>query len=159
MPEHICFNNLNFIYEAFKDHWGHIDEPFEEGYKRWLHYATKSEDYDPTLWFMAMDGEEIAGVVRSRSRSDEDPDMGWVSVLGVRRPWRGRGIGLALLQHAFGEFVLRDKRRAGLGVDASNLTGATSLYEKAGMHVRRQYDTYELELRPGIEMRLETSER
>jgi hypothetical protein len=31
----------------------------------------------------------------------------------------------------------------GLGVDAASLTGATRLYEKAGMHVTRRYDTYE----------------
>ena len=156
-PNHDAERFFRAFDEAFKDHWGNIDEPFEEGYKRWLHFATKSEVYDPTLWFMAMKGDEVTGVVRSRSRSDEDPDMGWVSVLGVRRSWRGRGIGLALLQYAFGEFFLRDKRRAGLGVDASNLTGATRLYKMAGMHVRRQYDTYELELRPGVEMRTETT--
>jgi hypothetical protein len=39
----------------------------------------------------------------------------------------------------------------GLGVDSENLTGATRLYEKAGMHVERQNDTYEIELRPGLE--------
>jgi mycothiol synthase len=145
------------VYETFKDHWGYVDEPFEEGYKRWTHLATNHEDYDPTLWFMAMDGGEIAGVARSRRRSDEDPEMGWISVLGVLRPWRGRGIGLALLQHTFGEFFIRGKRRAGLGVDAQSLTGATRLYEKAGMHIQRQYDTYELELRPDVELRTEAS--
>jgi mycothiol synthase len=34
-------------------------------------------------------------------------------------------------------------------VDASSLTGATRLYEKAGMRVLRQFDNYEKELRPG----------
>jgi len=145
------------VHEAFKDHWGYVDEPLEEGYKRWLHFAANHEDYDPTLWFMAMDGDEIAGVARSRRRSDEDPEMGWISALGVLRPWRGHGIGLALLQHTFGEFFIRGKRRAGLGVDAQSLTGATRLYEKAGMHIQRQYDTYELELRPGVELRTEAT--
>jgi mycothiol synthase len=145
------------VHETFKDHWGYVDEPFEEGYKRWLHFITNHENYDPTLWFMAMNGDEIIGVARSRPRSDEDPDMGWISVLGVLRPWRDRGIGLALLQHTFGEFFTRGKRRVGLGVDADSLTGATRVYEKAGMHIQRQYDTYELELRPGIELRTEAT--
>ena len=83
--------------------------------------------------------------------------MGWVSILCVRRPWRGKGLGLALLQHTFNELHHWGKRRAGLGVDAQNLTGAIRLYEKAGMRVQRQYDTYELELRPGVELRTETS--
>jgi ribosomal protein S18 acetylase RimI-like enzyme len=76
--------------------------------------------------------------------------------LGVRRPWRKRGLGLALLNHAFGEFYLRGKRKAGLGVDAENLTGALKLYEKAGMHVHKQFDMFEKELRPGLEISTQT---
>jgi mycothiol synthase len=38
------------------------------------------------------------------------------------------------------------------GVNSQNLTGATRLYERAGMHVARQYITYEKELRAGIEL-------
>jgi hypothetical protein len=41
--------------------------------------------------------------------------------------------------------------RIGLGVDADSLTGATRLYEKAGMRVERRYELWEKELRPGIE--------
>jgi len=40
----------------------------------------------------------------------------------------------------------------GLGVDAQSLTGATRLYEKAGIRVERQYDVYEKELRPGKDL-------
>jgi hypothetical protein len=40
----------------------------------------------------------------------------------------------------------------GLGVDADSLTGATRLYEKAGMHVVRELATYEKELRAGEEL-------
>jgi ribosomal protein S18 acetylase RimI-like enzyme len=60
---------------------------------------------------------------------------------------------LALLHTAFNEFQQRGKQRVGLGVDASSLTNATRLYEKAGMHVIRQYDAYLFELRPGEELR------
>jgi hypothetical protein len=56
---------------------------------------------------------------------------------------------MAMLQHAFGEFYRRGKQRVGLGVDATSLTNATQLYERAGMHVARQYDTYSFEIRPG----------
>jgi mycothiol synthase len=144
--------------EAFKDHWGFVDEPFEEGFKRWFHYATKRTDFDPKLWVMAMDDEEIAGVLRSRHEFEEDPEMGWISSLSVRRPWRGRGLGLALLQHAFLDLAKRGKARVGLGVDAGNLTGATRLYEKAGMQVDRTYATYEFELRPGKDISTQNHE-
>jgi ribosomal protein S18 acetylase RimI-like enzyme len=79
-----------------------------------------------------------------------------VRSLGVRRPWRKRGIGLALLRHSFNEFYRRGKRKVGLGVDAQNLTGALRLYENAGMHVDQAFDFYEKELRPGTEISLQS---
>ncbi len=76
--------------------------------------------------------------------------MGWVNLLGVRRPWRRRGVALALLQHSFREFYARDRRKVGLGVDAQSLTGATRLYEKAGMRSdpSRQFVLYERSCAP-----------
>src|SRR5215468_1533170 len=71
---------------------------------------------------------------------------GVVGALGVRKPWRRRGIAQALLHHAFGEFYRRGKRRVALGVDAENPTGATRLYERAGMHVAFEAVTYGKEL-------------
>ena len=62
------------------------------------------------------------------------------------------GLGLALLHHAFGEFYRRGTYKVGLGVDSQNLTGATRLYERAGMHIARQYIGYEKELRTGVEL-------
>ena len=59
---------------------------------------------------------------------------------------------LALLHHSFGELYRRGKRKVGLEVDAQSLTGATRLYEKAGMRVDRQYDVYEKELRSGRDL-------
>jgi len=76
----------------------------------------------------------------------------------VLRPWRRRGLALALLHHTFGEFYRRGKRRVGLGVDADSLTGALRLYEKAGMHPIRQYASFEKELRPGVELSTQTLE-
>lgn len=143
---------IQTIRDAFKDHWGFVEQPFEQEYEQWLHFIRHDEMFDTKLWFMAMDGDEIAGISLCRSESDEDPDMGWVNVLGVRRPWRRQGLGLALLQHSFKELQLRGKVRVGLGVDASSLTGATGLYEKAGMRQIRQFDTYEKELRAGRDL-------
>jgi mycothiol synthase len=140
------------VYDSFRDHWGYVEQPFEEFYERWKRYITEDKDYDPQLYFIALDGEEIAGVSLCSPKLHEDPDMGWVGTLGVRRPWRKRGLGLALLQHSFIEFHRRGKLRAGLGVDASSLTGATRLYERAGMQVFRKYNTFRRELRPGIDL-------
>lgn len=135
--------------EAFEDHWGFVPQPEDHVVKQFREWTENQPDFDPSLWFLAMDGEEIAGIcLCTRSRA-EYPEAGWVNVLGVRRPWRKQGLGLALLHHAFGVFLNEGKKGVGLGVDSSNLTGATRLYEKAGMSVVKQSDAYEKEIRPG----------
>jgi mycothiol synthase len=111
--------------QAFAEHWEHEPEPFEE----WWTRQQRRANFDPSLWFLIRDGDEIAGVARCELR----PPEGWVGALGVRSPWRGRGYGRALLLHSFREFRRRGMTRAGLGVDAANATGATFLYESVGM--------------------------
>jgi len=143
---------LQAVRDSFQDHWGYVEQPFEEEFARWLYFIENDPDYDPALWLLAMDGDAIAGISLCDLKSNEDPAMGWVATLGVCRPWRRQGLGLALLQQSFRELYLRGQRRVGLAVDAASLTGATRLYEKAGMHVARRYDTYEKELRPGHEL-------
>ncbi|HLX39833.1 MAG TPA: GNAT family N-acetyltransferase [Ktedonobacteraceae bacterium] len=130
--------------EAFRDHWGYLPDTFEH----WEYWTVKREGFDPSLWFLAVEGNEIAGIALCRFENMD----GWVDTLAVRRPWRKLGVGLALLRQAFGEFYKRGTRTVGLGVDAQNLTGATRLYIRAGMHVALQHDTYQKELRPGVEL-------
>lgn len=142
--------------DAFRDHFGFVEEPFETGLARFKHFMTEHEGFDPSLWFIAWDRDEVAGICLCRPHSYDDPDLGYVSTLGVRRPWRKRGLGLAFLHQAFGEFYRRGKRKAGLGVDAENLTGALHLYEKAGMRVHMQFDLFEKELRPGREISVQS---
>jgi mycothiol synthase len=130
--------------EAFRDHWGSHDSSFEE----WSHRKFGKRDFDPTLWVIAWDGNEIAGFSQNRFRMG----IGWVSTLGVRRPWRKKGLGLALLQYSFGEFYKRGMKTIGLSVDASNSTGATRLYQRAGMHIVSEFVTYDKELRAGRDL-------
>jgi len=130
--------------EAFSDHWGHTPGTYE----KWQLHMTNHEDFDPSLWHIAWDGDQIAGYSLCRYRMG----IGWVGTLGVRRAWRKRGLGEALLLHSFGEFHKRGKDVIGLGVDAANPTGATRLYQKAGMKVAAEYVIYEKELRAGREM-------
>jgi mycothiol synthase len=105
--------------------------------------------FDPSLWFLAVERDEVAGVCLCRPEEDGDPNLGWVSVLGVRPGWRRRGLGLALLQQSFAEFARRGRRGVGLGVDAENTTGAVRLYRRAGMRIVRRSDIYEKELASG----------
>jgi len=114
-------------------------------YDEWRHWSFR-DPFDADLWFLAEDGDELAGILLARSERAGDETLGWVSVLGVRRPWRRRGLGRALLLHSFDALRARGKPRAGLGVDASNPTGAVQLYEAAGMRVVRRSDHWEREL-------------
>jgi len=130
--------------EAFQDHWGHMPGSFEQ----WKHWHFNAS-FDPSLWFLAFEGDALAG--GSLCRYDADLELGWVGQLAVLRPWRRKGLGMALLLHAFGELYRRGIYTIGLGVDSQNLTGAARLYERAGMHIALQHDTYQKELRAGIE--------
>ncbi|HID50510.1 MAG TPA: GNAT family N-acetyltransferase [Anaerolineae bacterium] len=142
--------------DAFKDHWGYVEQPEEHELRQWHEWVNNDPVFDASLWFLAMDGNEIAGVSLCRIKSSHDPEMGWVNALGVRRPYRRQGLALALLHHSFGELYARGKRKVGLGVDAQSLTGATRLYEKAGMYIYREYQDFEKELRAGRDLSLQT---
>ena len=162
IPNSITIRPINFENEftdaiialqvGFADHWGHVDTPFEEYLADWQHYISNDKDFDPSLWYLALDGEDIAGVCRCNPKTVEDSNKGWISQLCVLKPWRRQGLGIALLQTAFNEFYQRGNKRVELAVDASSITNATRLYEKVGMHITRQFDTYELELRPGKDL-------
>jgi ribosomal protein S18 acetylase RimI-like enzyme len=114
---------------GFAEHWN--SRPFE---RSWLDGA------DRTLLLVAVEDATVVGAVKA---IEERFDMGWVNMLSVHPAARRRGHGLALLQAAFAELYRRGVRTVGLGVDAANPTGATRLYERAGMRVAWQAATYE----------------
>jgi mycothiol synthase len=125
--------------ESFADHWDFRPIPLE----RWRSFNSTDPRFDPTLWWLVEDGDELAAVCLNHWHFSGDPAFGWVGTLGVRRPWRRRGLGLALLRHSFADFAGRGATRVGLGADAENTTGAVRLYERAGMRPVRRHDTYE----------------
>jgi ribosomal protein S18 acetylase RimI-like enzyme len=126
--------------EAYADMWDFDSAPFSV----WKHHLIDANpDFDPALWFLALDGEEVVGMTLCDARTSEDAEMGWVKSVGVRRNWRRRGIAAALLRHAFAEFYRRGTRKVALTVDAESLTGALRLYERAGMRVVRRQEIYE----------------
>ena len=135
--------------DSFQDHFGFSGQTLEDTETYIRHLIAKDPDYDPELWFVAMDGEEMVGFSICAGKTTEDPLMGYVNVLGVVRGTRKRGLGMALLTHSFADLHQRGCERVGLSVDASNLTGATRLYEKAGMDVRERFDLYQKILRDG----------
>jgi mycothiol synthase len=144
---------LRAVDDAFQDHWGYVDRSGDpERINRFRYSIENDKDFDPALWYLAMDGDEIAGMSLCNPKFGTDRETGFVETLGVLRPWRRQGLVLALLHYTFAEFKQRDYKQVGLGVDTQNLSGATRLYEKAGMQVAKELAVYEKELRPGDEM-------
>jgi mycothiol synthase len=147
LPEGISIRSFRLgaedraVYEAFEeaqaDEWGHERLSFD----KWRYYFIDVEEkFDPEAWFLAVDGETIVGYALCRWERAGEPDRSTVRYLAVRKPWRKRGIALALLHAAFGGMYRHGKRGAGLGVDATSYTGADRLYVRAGMH--RAFETW-----------------
>ncbi|MEO8395466.1 MAG: GNAT family N-acetyltransferase [Chloroflexota bacterium] len=131
--------------ESFADHWGFEPHSYED----WAHYNLNPDELDPPMWQVAWDqaSDQIAGICLNRFQNETV----WVVTLGVRRPWRKRGLGLALLKSSFALFQTRGYQNAELGVDAASLTNAVALYERAGMHVHKRWMTYHKLLRGTVE--------
>lgn len=131
--------------ESFADHWGHVTLGFDEWAKR-----TEQPGFDPSLWFLADDDGRVVATATNSTIPDPGGEIGWISGLGVVPSHRRRGLARAILLHSFAEFWRRGLRSVALGVDADSLTGATRLYESAGMHVEEQFDQVRKVLREGV---------
>ncbi len=128
------------IQEAFRDLWQHQDVPYDE----WASYVLEHKAWSPELSYLAFDGDEIVGTTITLN----DELGGWMQQVAVRRPWRNRGIALALLQTVFGELYRRGVPDAGLEVDSANPSGALRVYERAGMRVKDHFTEFRKELAP-----------
>jgi ribosomal protein S18 acetylase RimI-like enzyme len=124
--------------EAFRDHWG--SEPLTP--EVWNHDFVGDPFFRGDLSFVVLDGEEIAGYTINYVQ-DADWEAagireGWVGQLGVRRPWRRRGVATALLVRSMEAFRAAGLEAATLGVDAENPTGALGVYERVGFRPIRR---------------------
>jgi mycothiol synthase len=110
--------------EAFADDVAPEAADLEE----WLRSRFADEGPDLALWLIAWDGEELVGGIEAT----ETPSGGYLGELFVRRPWRGRGIGRALLLQECTELRRRGVPSAYFAVDAANPTGALRLFDSVG---------------------------
>ena len=127
--------------EAAEDKGYHTPLSYEDWIKR---MRIDKESFDPSLWFLAWDENEIAGAALNVYSGESN--TGWVDHLSVRRAWRKRGIGKALLSHSLGEFYGRGVKHVRLSVDSRSLTNAPRLYEQVGMKTIQQYHIYTKEI-------------
>jgi mycothiol synthase len=127
--------------EAFMDHWGGFDSS-EASFQQWLN----EPNFDPTLYLVAWDGDEIAGAVINSIDPEEnealDRHRGLLDSVFVRRLWRRRGLAGALVGRSLTLLRERGMTSAWLGVDADNPTGALGVYERAGFEVHLRSSAY-----------------
>ena len=131
--------------EAFRDHWGYIAEPWEEYVK-----MQNDPDFDPSLWRVAWQGVQVAGMVLNYINKSENEEYkrlrGYTENICVRRPWRKQGLAKALIARSLQAIKERGMTEAALGVDAQNISGATHLYELMGYRVTKHGGIYRKEL-------------
>jgi mycothiol synthase len=127
--------------EAFRDHWGYIPDPWDE-FERFLN----SPEFDPNLWRVAWQNDQIAGMVLSFIDKDENEmygrKRGYTENICVRRPWRRQGLAKALIALSLIAIKEKGMTEAGLGVDAENTSGALHLYESMGYQVVKRSTLY-----------------
>lgn len=120
--------------EAFQDHWGGFDAS-EANFRRW----TERPEWQPELFVVAWDGDEIAGGVVNAVFAEENEALGvsrgWLESVFTRRRWRKRGLARALIARSLHVLAAQGLDSAALGVDADNPSGALGLYESFGFGV------------------------
>jgi GNAT superfamily N-acetyltransferase len=136
----------NLTEAAFSEHF-QLSPPLS--FDQWVR-ERKRHGFDPALWTVVWYGDEMIACGLGRMTGEQ---TGWISLLGVRKDWRGNGLGRAVLLHLFNRFQERGAPSAALGVDAANATGAIRLYESAGMRPVRNFVLFEKVLREGGESR------
>jgi mycothiol synthase len=127
--------------EAFRDHWG---EP--EWQDAWLEEWMEAPTFQPHLWQVAWDGDQVAGMVQNFINHEENAEYarkrGYTEGICVRRPWRRRGLARALIARSFGVLKGQGMTEAALGVDAENPNGALRLYQSMGFREVKRHVTY-----------------
>jgi mycothiol synthase len=129
--------------EAFRDSWEYsVDWFSEEDFQAWQQEST----FQPELWQVAWDGDQVAGMVQNFVNEAENEEYGrqrgYTEGICVRRPWRRRGLARALIARSFQVIKELGMTEAALGVDAENPSGALHLYKSMGFKVVKRHTTY-----------------
>ena len=108
-------------------------------FEEWRDGMIRGAYFDADLWFVALHEEDIVGACLCAVYPEAQE--AWVRQLGVAKKWQRRGVGRALLLHAFRKFYGRGHKAVRIGVEAD--TSAQRLYEQVGMKRVQQYDEYQ----------------
>ena len=126
----------SLLADSFAEHPGDLPFSLEV-----IEHVLGDPEFHAAQSAIVRDAEGGVGLVLCRGR----PDAGYIWVLGVYPRARRRGLGQALLRHAFHEYAAAGTTLVTLDVDGANDSGALEVYRVAGMHVRTAKSVY---LRP-----------
>lgn len=124
--------------DSFSKHFGFMPRQFSEW--RELVYRDKDE-MNMQAWLISINGEP-AGFIDCNDELVHE-DSAYVSGLGVRQSFQGKGLGEALLRYAIQVNTEFGHSKLCLNVDAGNESGALRLYEKVGMKPISEWHQYE----------------
>jgi mycothiol synthase len=134
--------------EVFADSWGE-GAPSEAEWRKFR----ESPECQPALWCVAFDpvtGEVAGQILNYLGPTELDGSIiGWTESIGVRAPFRRRGLASAMLAESLR--IVRDAgaTRAALGVDQQNPNEAQTLYERLGFRVTVEETEYHRPLELG----------
>jgi len=132
-PEYVAMFNDTWI-----DHYGFIPLSVEE----FIHDIDDDPDYNATLDIVVKRSDgHFVGFAFCRLEQ-MDATLGEVMAIGIRRGFRGIGLGRVLLTHAVRTLVEHGATEIELSVDSENPSGAGRLYESVGFRaisVSRRY--------------------
>lgn len=127
--------------EAFQDHWG-AEQVVDEDFQRWQ----KSNHFQPHLWQVAWDGDQVAGMIRNFIDEDYNArygkKRGYTENISTRRPWRKRGLASALISRSLQMQKELGLAESALGVDTENPSGALKVYERMGFRAVKRFTVY-----------------
>ena len=133
----------NSAKEAFRDGREFTEEKWaEQEYNRRNEAAT----FMPELWQIAWEGDEIIGGVHNYIDREENAAFnrkwGHTEQVFVRKPWRKRGIAMALIARSLKILGEQGMIEATLDVDTENSSGALGLYESLGYRPYSEFTFY-----------------
>lgn len=127
--------------EAFQEHWGETEHG-EEDYQRYL----KRPLFQPALWQVAWDGDEIAGLITAAIDETDNAAYnrrrGEIDDIGTLKKYRGRGLAKALIAKSLQQFKALGMTEVVLDVDSENASGALQLYLKMGFQTGKTVMAY-----------------
>ncbi len=124
--------------EAFAGHYA----TQVHDYERWAARHVERSTFLPELCVLVFDGDELAGYLVPQRGAD--PGTVYVGHLGVRKPWRRRGIAGCMVTTLLAAAAGAGWHSVRLQVDADNADDATRIYERFGFTATTRTVTYEL---------------